>query len=108
MSLARCARFGEMEIARPAHARCSSHERATLRTQLVSQRGSQAAPARCAPLRLARRTPWRARGFRRSLAAPMMAAHADPNDDRQLGLVGGESGAGHGCGALKVTVKVKC
>jgi hypothetical protein len=38
-----------------------------------------------------------------------MAAQAEPDDDRQLGLVGsGAVGTGHGCGALKVTVKVKC
>ena len=40
-----------MEFHRSTHARCSSHEPATLRSPVVSQRASQAAPARGAPLR---------------------------------------------------------
>ena len=97
-----------MEFARSTHARCSSHELATFRSRVVSQRASQAAPARGAPLRLACRAPRRARRLSRSLAPTVMAAQPDPHDDRQLALVvGGAIGAGHGCGALRVTVKVQ-
>jgi len=63
----------------------------------VSQRASLAAPARGAPLRFARCTPWRVGRLSRSvLAQPAVTAHSDPNDDRQFGLVGGVIGAGHG------------
>jgi hypothetical protein len=83
-----------MEFHRSTHPRCGSHDLATLRSRVVSQRASQAAPARGAPLRLSRRATRRTRWLSCSLAP--MAAQTDPHDDRQLGLVGGVIGAGHG------------